>query len=280
MTDRRFHPENARVAHASLGARAKAPRRTEGTPMRCQQAVADLCESPGGARDKQVLFGEAVQVLEQHEGWSFVIHAADGYVGYLPDGALAPQTAPPSHRIRARSSHIYSAADIKSPDIQQLSFGAQLTGLREAEGFLVLENGGYVPLQHVTPLSALSPDPAATAELFLGTPYLWGGNSGFGIDCSGLVQAAFWAAGLACPRDSDLQASLGAPVQSTHELQRGDLVCWRGHIGMMLDAERLIHANAHHMAVAIEPLAAAQARIAAREFGEITALRRLSQARP
>lgn len=280
MTDRRFHPENARVAHVSLGSLASAPRQTEGTPMRCQQAVADLCASPGGARDKQVLFGEALQVLERHDGWAFVIHAADGYVGYLPEETLASQTAPPSHRVSARSSHIYSAADIKSPDIERLSFGAQLTGLREAEGFLVLETGGYVPLQHVTPVSARATDPAATAELFLGTPYLWGGNSGFGIDCSGLVQAAFWAAGLACPRDSDLQASLGAPVADTRALQRGDLVCWRGHIGMMLDAERLIHANAHHMAVAIEPLAEAQARIAAKEFGDITTLRRPTPARP
>ncbi|SLN28531.1 Gamma-D-glutamyl-L-lysine endopeptidase [Pseudoruegeria aquimaris] len=280
MIDRRFHPENARVAHASLGAAARAPERTEGTPMRCRRPVADLCESPGGARDKQVLFGEELQVLESHAGWAFAIHGADGYVGYVAQEALEPVGAAATHRVVARSTHVYGEADMKSPERFSLSFGARLTALHETEGFLALEGGGYVPLQHVAPLSETAADPAAIAELFLGTPYLWGGNSGFGIDCSGLVQAAMWAAGQACPRDSDLQAALGAPVADVAELARGDIVCWRGHVGMMLDASRLIHANAHHMAVAIEPLAQARHRIAEREFGEITALRRVTPARP
>ena len=130
------------------------------------------------------------------------------------------------------------------------------------------------PRGHLAPIGAGFVEPTATAERFLGTPYLWGGRDSVGIDCSGLVQQALYAGGLACPRDSDLQARLGDPAKP-ETLARGDLVFWRGHVGMMLDEARLIHANAWHMAVAIEPLAEALERIARRGGGDPTAFRRV-----
>lgn len=275
MTDRRFFAANARVAHADLEGSATAPRYTEGTTLRCVVPVADLCQAPGGARDKQMLRGQAFRVLEVHGGWAFGFDEVDGYVGYLPEAALG-QAGAPTHRVSVRATHVYSGPDIKARERLSLSFlsGLRVTG--EAGEFAAIEGGGYVPRVHLQPVERKTQDPAGVAELFLGTPYLWGGNSAFGIDCSGLVQLAFEAAGVRCPRDSDLQER--APAQDLapgKALARGDLVFWAGHVGIMLDSETLLHANAHHMRVVAEPLAGAAARIAAQGGGPVTARRRL-----
>lgn len=274
MTDRRFHPVNDHVAHISLKGLVAAPRLVDGTPMRCVVPVADLCARPGGARDKQMLLGDGFQMLDSRDGWSFGFDLVDGYVGYLRDTALGHHD-PPTHRIRARSSHVYSAPDIKSRELAAVSFFSGLVVDGEQDGFVRLATGGFVPEQHVVALDWRADDPVTVAQAFLGTPYLWGGNSSFGLDCSGLVQLALHAAGRDCARDSDLQVRLGTGIDRDGALRRGDLVFWTGHVGMMLDDRHLIHANAHHMSVATEPLAQARTRIAAHEFGEITTVRRL-----
>ncbi|WP_146346245.1 C40 family peptidase [Phaeobacter marinintestinus] len=272
MTDRRFHPANSHIALKSGTVDVSVPT-TDGTLIRIASPVVDLCETPKGARDKQMLHGWSFRVLEMRDGWAFGVDPVDGYVGYLPQAAV---TALPeaTHRVCIRSGHIYSKPDIKAPETETLSFFSEVT-VTGAEGdFLALEGGGFMARQHLAPLSWSAHDPADIAELFLGTPYLWGGNTGFGIDCSGLVQMAFYAADRSCPRDSDLQARIGTPVDSRTDLQRGDLVFWKGHVGMMLDRHRLIHANAHHMRVAVEPLDSAVERINAKEFGQVTGFRR------
>ena len=269
MTDRRFHRANARVGHAGLIEAHPGLRLTEGTTRRVGVPVADLCAAPDGGRDKQMLFGQAFTVLEDHEGWAFGFDPTDGYVGYLPSPSLSePVTA--THRVTARSSHLYTRADIKSADLMALSYGSLLavTGeTGETGAFVELATGGFVPRQHVAPLGWVAADPVAQAEAFLGTPYLWGGNNGAGIDCSGLVQQALLAAGVPCPRDSDLQSVAWPEI--TGPAQRGDLVFWKGHVAMMVSDTDMIHANAHHMAVAVEPFAEARARIQAKEFGDV-----------
>ncbi|MEP3299444.1 MAG: NlpC/P60 family protein [Pseudoruegeria sp.] len=272
MTDRRLFRSNGRVADACLRGTVMADRFEVGTLKQCALPVADLCSRPDGPRDKQIVFGQAFQVLESLEGWCFGYDPIDGYVGYLPQDVLIDPLTP-THRVSVRSGHVYSKADMKSAELISLPFGARLSAT-DGTGFLRLETGGFVAQQHVCSIETRSKDPALVAEMFLGTPYLWGGNTGFGIDCSGLVQLALQVCGVRSPRDSDHQFKEWPPLKDGVALRRGDLVFWEGHVGMMLDPVTLIHANAHHMQVAIEPLTQAKARIAAKEFGDMIGVAR------
>lgn len=273
MTDRRDHPANDRVAHVSLA--GAAPLLVEGNERAVIHPLADLCAAPCGSRDCQLLFGDLFLELECRDQWSFGRSARDGYIGYIRREALGP-VRPASHWVKARQTHIYAAADMKSADRSALPFGATLSGIETDTGFLMMADDAHVPLQHLNPISDRPSDPAAVAETLLGTPYLWGGDSVFGIDCSGLVQTALLTCGLACKRDSDQQReTAGRPLDDSAPLRRGDLICWNGHIGMMLDTETLIHANAYHMAVATEPLTQAKERIEETGFGPVMARKRL-----
>jgi len=272
--DRRLTAANGRVAALSLAGLVQADLYTPGQPRRVIRPVADLLRAPGGARDRQVLFGAEVTMLEDLDGWAFVQSGKDGYIGYLASAALgAPLAA--THHVAVPATHIYRDEDFKSPDLAHLSFGARVTVVHEAKRFLQTPDG-FIPKTHLWPLSKTFTDPATVAQLHVGVPYLWGGNSVLGIDCSGLVQAALIACGLVCPGDSDQQrAALGAALAPDAPPQRGDLWFWRGHVGMVVDGDTLIHANAHHMAVAYEPLTHAALRIAAQGDGEVLARRRL-----
>ena len=221
-----------------------------------------------------MLRGQGFQVLEVLDGWAFGFDVVDGYVGYLPEGALADAPAP-THRVGVRSCTIYAAPDIKAADIGWLSFFAEVTVCGEEAGFFALECGGYISARHLVPLSWVAEDPVAVAEMFLGTPYLWGGDTAQGID-SGLVQVAFHAAGRNCARDADMQqAGLGTEFGDNVPLQRGDLLFWKGHVALVADAKTLIHANAGYMATVHEPVQAAIERIAAQGDGEVTARKRV-----
>jgi cell wall-associated NlpC family hydrolase len=211
------------------------------------------------------------------EGWAWGQLAADGYVGWLSANALAPAGAPPTHKVIALRTFAFPGPSIKLPPLEALPLGARLAIARVEERLAVTRSGAYVPVPHLAPLDFGEPDFVAVAERFLGVPYLWGGKTALGLDCSGLVQVALTAAGRICPRDSDMQeAALGAPVPHPGEgvLRRCDLIFWKGHVAIVRDRATLIHANAFHMAVAIEPLAEAVARI--RDAGsEITSVRRI-----
>lgn len=273
--DRRLTAANGRVADIALRGIVPAARYVAGRPARVTVACAELCRSPGGARERQLLFGAAVAVFEARGGWAFVQAARDGYVGWLARRALGP-VGEATHLVAAPASHLYPAPDIHAREVMALSFGARVRVVDEAAGgrFARTACGRFVPAAHLRALSEPFDDPAGVALRLIGTPYLWGGNSRAGMDCSGLVQAALHACAIACPGDSDLQQGLGTALAPDAPLARGDLVFWAGHVGIMADAAALVHANAHHMAVAAEALAGAVARIAAEGGGPVTARRR------
>lgn len=244
------------------------------TQMRVVSPVADLLRQPDGPRDRQLLYGDTVNVLQDDTGWSRIISDKDGYQGWLATdqlGELSPQT----HWILAPATHAYEQPDMKSPDLVSLSLGSKIRAVSEQDGFLETELG-YIPRVHTVPAYTRLNDPVAVAEQFLGTPYLWGGNSRFGLDCSGLVQAGLLACGAACPGDSnDQERELGEALPHGTQAERGDLLFWKGHVAWVAGDNLLLHANAYHMAVAFEPMDQAIARIAKQGDGPVTAHKRL-----
>ena len=221
----------------------------------------------------QVLFGEIFEVLDEQDGFAWGQSRRDGYVGFVERAALAPAAALPTHRIAAIRTYAFAEPSIKTRAFGPYSINALLRIEARDGRFAKAVGAGWFVEDHLSPIGRFEADPVAVAERFLGAPYLWGGRESLGLDCSGLTQQALLACGIAYPRDTDQQQQLGQPL-SAGELQRGDLVFWKGHVAMMLDAERIIHANAHHMATAIEPLSQTRARYVTAGVGEPTAYRR------
>ncbi len=278
--DPRTTPARADLAAAHLRGKIEAARFVEGVTKRVVSSSAPLRRrpEPDAPLDTEALHGESVTVYETNdEGWSWGQLACDGYVGWLPSSELGDEGAPPTHRVSALRTLVFRGPDIKQSPLTSLSLGSRVFVARINGEFAVSEAGGFIPARHLVPLAARESDFVAVAQRFVGTPYLWGGRSSLGVDCSGLVQVALQAAGVECPRDSDMQAAFGNAVPfggDTATLQRGDLVCWKGHIGIVSAPARLLHANAFHMAVADEPLDEAIERI--RKSGqEVTTARRL-----
>lgn len=260
-TDRRFLRLAEGVAHDSLRGQVQAARFVAGDWRRVTAPLADVRAAPGGALDRQLLLGTRVCTLTDRDGWAFGFAEDDGYCGWLPAGALGADH-PVTHRVAALASHCYSAPQVKAPVLSPLPMLARLQVTGQA-GEFVETPLGFVPRAHLRALDAPESDPVAVARRFLGVPYLWGGNGPAGIDCSGLVQAAWRACGRECPADSDLQRAMpGADVAPGDE-RPGDLVFWKGHVALVSAPGTILHANAHHMAVAEEPLSPAEARIAA-----------------
>lgn len=243
------------------------------------QAPLRHAPSPDAPLDTEALKGERVTVFETtDEGWAHGQLDADGYVGYLPASALCPPGPAPTHKIAALRTLVFPGPSIKLSPVESLPLGARLAVARIEGPFAITTSGGYLPARHLAPLDAAENDFVAVAERFLGSPYLWGGKTSAGLDCSGLLQVALAACGIACPRDSNMQEeALGkslAPATDLSELQRGDLLFWEGHVAIVRDEATLVHANAFHMAVAIEPILHAIERIRA-DAGEVTSVRRL-----
>ena len=278
--DRRLTPARPDLAAASLRGLLDAPRFVEGRAMRVAQAVVDLRRDPqpDSGVETQALFGERVTVYEEHEGWAWAQLERDSYVGYLPAAALAAEAGAPTHRVCVPWTFLYPAASMKMPRAGGLPLGAQIEVVAEEGDFARLASGGFVWRHHLVARDHAEAGFVAVAEGFLHAPYLWGGKSWRGVDCSGLVQIALHAAGRDAPRDTDMQEkALGAPVALDDErdgLRRGDLIFWKGHVGIMRDAATLLHANGHHMQVASEPLAAARKRILLSGAGDVTSVRR------
>jgi cell wall-associated NlpC family hydrolase len=269
--DRRLTPFNGTTAALHLAGEVPAQRFTAGETRTVTAPVTDLLATPTGPRDRQLLKGTRVTAFEDRDGFTYLQSARDGYCGWVASSALGPLTSP-THRVAIRATHIYTAESIKSPDLAHLSFGVEVMVTNETHKFWETPEG-FIPKPALRPRDKPFRDPVTVAQLHFGTPYLWGGNSVLGIDCSGLVQASLLACAIPCPGDSDLQRTLGA--EATGEPRRGDLWFWKGHVAMVVDAETLIHANAHHMATAYEPLRAATLRIEAQGDGPVLARRRV-----
>jgi len=262
--DPRRVPARPDLAAAHLRGEVEAERYAEATVLAVMMPLAPLTrhQESEGPLATQLIHGETFVAYEQVDGWAWGQSQIDGYVGYMPDACLMPAVGAPNHRVVQTMTQIYPLPAMKTRPLGWLTYGARLEVVGFETGFAALDTGGFVPVQHLAALDAPAADWVAEAERMLGAPYLWGGRSPAGLDCSALVQLARQAAGHACSRDSDMQcAELGRSLAAGAPADRGDLVFWQGHVGIMLDGERLLHANAHHMAVAIEPLAEARARI-------------------
>jgi cell wall-associated NlpC family hydrolase len=277
--DRRLTPARPDLADERLRGRVEAARYSAGVMKRVAVAAAPLRREPrpDAPLDTEALMGEAVTVYAEDEGWAWGQLQGDGYVGYLPSEDLRSDVPEPTHRVAALRTFVHPAPQLKVPPTAFAGLGA-LVCVASVEGdYARLATGGFVFAPHLAALDAHAADFVAVAERLLGTPYLWGAKTTLGLDCSGLVQLSLAAAGILAPRDTDMQqAALGEALEPDRAgLRRGDLVFWKGHVGIMCDGERLIHANAHHMAVAVEPLREAEARIRAKEFGPVMAIKRL-----
>lgn len=292
--DPRTTPMRPDLAAESLRGLVAAPRYAAPRRMSVADYAVGLRRAPrrDAALDTEALFGEAVDVYDiDEDGWAWVQLAGDGYVGYVPVDDLREVQGVASHRVAVPRTFIYPVPDIKAPPQGALPMAAQVSAhaaVAEAKTaaagaaaacFIRLASGGFVYAAHLAPVGEVSGDPAAVAAQFVGAPYLWGGRTSLGLDCSALVQLSLMSVGQACPRDSDMQQrDLGQALapDAFAALRRGDLVFWRGHVGMMLDTHTLVHANGHHMQVAAEPLDGAMARIEAAGGGPVTALRSIA----
>jgi cell wall-associated NlpC family hydrolase len=279
-----FRPD---VADIRLKGKVDADRFVEGTSRRIIASATPLKRAPrsDAPLDSEVLRGEVFHVFDENgEGWSWGQLETDSYVGYVPTDALGPVAPEPTHRVAALRTFIYPGADLKLPALGALSIGCRvaLSGESQTRGtsYAHLDGGeGAVIAVHFKPLAeAPEPDFVAQALRMVETPYLWGGRTSLGLDCSALVQISLMACGRAAPRDTDLQEQmLGEPLEGgiTGELTRGDLVFWQGHVGILVDSENILHASGHHMSVVVEPLCAAVGRIA-EKHGAPTSIRRLA----
>lgn len=266
--DRRLNAFRPDLADAALEGVIAAERYVCGTPARIAVPVAGLRRRPDmtAGIDTEMLLGEDVMVFDRADGWTWVQAAADGYVGYVPETALTEDAPTPTHRVTVPRTFVYPGPDLRFPISAALSMGSRVAVVGEAEtrgtGYYLLAGGGAVIAGHCRPVGEpVVGDYVAVAARFLETPYLWGGRSGFGIDCSGLVQLALMMVDKAAPRDSDMQAERLGIAIDRDELRRGDLVFWKGHAGIMEDEQTLLHANGHTMTVARENFEAAVQRI-------------------
>lgn len=275
--DRRTTPARPDLAAAHLKGKVEAERFAHGREVRAARGTVALRKAPDlqAAVETQILYGESFIAYEETGGWLWGQSRHDSYVGYARAGEFAPDAAPATHRVIARATPVLQGPDVKRPVHDFLPLNAKMPALEIGPRFVRMARG-YVFVGHLAPLSSAASDWVAVAESFIGVPYVWGGKTVDGCDCSGLIQTALEAGGIAAPRDTDMmESALGRIIAVTASLRRGDLVFWRGHMGVMVDSAHLLHANAHFMEVTVEPLETVRKRVAAAERAAVRTVKRL-----
>ena len=272
MLDRRLNAYRPDLADERLTGRVEAARFTAGTAMQVSASVVDLRAEPrmDSGPQTQMIFGDHLRVFEEMDGWSWVQAERDGYTGYVSSAALEQPAGTETHLVIVPRTFVYPGSDLRFPHTKALSLGSRvrIVGAGETRGtkYALLESGEALIASHLAPIGDHAADYVAVAETLLHTPYLWGGTSGFGIDCSGLVQLCMWVAGRTVLRDSDMQQNtlgeITEPDATYSNLKRGDLVFWKGHVAICASPDMLIHASGHTMTVTLEPLQDAIKRIA------------------
>ncbi len=279
--DPRLTPARADLAAKHLEGKVQADRFVEGEECEVIDPIAPMRRDPAhdSPLETEALKGERVTIYDRNgEGWAWGQLHSDHYVGWLPEFSLVAPRSKPTHKIIALRSFAFPGPSIKLPPAEALPFGARIEIVKHENGFAITNQRHYLPSQHIAPLDAPEADFVAGAERFVGTPYLWGGKTSLGIDCSGLVQVSLAAAGIEAPRDSDMQESMlgvAVPASEWKTLRRGDLMFWKGHVAIVRDAGSIVHANAYHMMTAIEPISEAVVRIAA-AGSAVTSIKRLT----
>jgi len=277
--DQRLTPARPDLAAETLRGIVDAPLYGAGEERIVFDGSADLRRAPipDAPLETEALHGEIITVYDQdEEGWSWGQLKRDGYVGYMPSKALTHDIATPTHRLSVLRSFLFGGPSIKLPPMATLSMGSRLTIIGTKDPFAITHRGHYVIADHLKPVDALESDFVSVAERFIGIPYFWGGKTSLGLDCSGLVQVSLDAAGIEVLRDTDMQEkSVGEFLPLNAELKRGDLIFWKGHVGIMRDATELLHASGHQMLVVSEPLSEVVERIEAKGAGSVTSIKRI-----
>ncbi len=275
--DPRLTPARGDLAAAHLKGKVEAPAFAEARKAQVARAVAGLFKQPDepSGQQTQLLFGESFNIYEEKNGWVWGQSDLDDYVGYAKAEAFSPPETS-THRVQTIATPLFVAPDVKHGARQILPMNAKLSVADATGRFAQLTNGLFVFARHLAPLNGVVSDWVSVGERFVGVPYVWGGKTWDGIDCSGLVQTALELGGIASPRDTDMmESALGAELPRDAALKRGDLIFWKGHVGIMLDSARLIHANGFNMQVSIEPLALVDARTQELESLPIRTIRRI-----
>ncbi len=282
--DTRINPHKPELAASHLKGKVEAKKFSDAVRHQVMLPVVPVHKSPTNASmmDTQLLLGSKFDIYDIQNGWAWGQEVQEdgsnksiGYVGYVPNTALAHSTAKPTHRVSVIRAPVFVKPDLKTAIRTTLPLNAKLVVGERVGDYVHIPDTGYVHINHLSKTKDATGDFVSIAKLHLGLPYIWGGISPDGVDCSGLVQTALRAVGKDAPRDTDLQeASLGVKIEEGTELKRGDLVFWKGHVGILQDANTLLHANAYHMLVASEPLANAIARIA-KTAGPVTSIKRI-----
>jgi len=275
--DTRVTPARPDLAAAFLKGKVAAERYAEGRVMQAARGVVELRAAPSqnAGLHTQLLFGEHFTVFENKGGWLWGQAALDGYVGYARAEEFG-EAGTGTHKVISLATPLLNAPDVKKGARDMLPMNATLSLAESGERFDRLTDGSYVFAGHLAPLGTRASDWISVAEQFVGVPYVWGGKTSAGIDCSGLVQNALQAGGIKSPRDTDMmETQLGSSVPLDADLRRGDLIFWKGHVGLMLDATRIIHANGYFMQVSIEPLALVRERTLAKESVPVRTIKRL-----